>query len=75
MLTKNEFISSVMSEVAHKPKEWRNGQAVYNYTAALFGDVARIVHTEYDIDCFYRDNDIDIFLDKCYEVYQGLQKQ
>ena len=30
----------------------------------LFGDAARVSQFEYDIDCFYRDDMIDSFIDK-----------
>ena len=47
--------------VQNKPKEWRLGQAYFNYAYELFPrDVDTIRGTEYD--CFYDDSKIGIFL-------------
>ena len=50
-----------------KPKEWRNGQFVFNIIDRLYG-IARIAQFKYGIDCFYNDNNIDKFIDTCAEI-------
>lgn len=48
-------------KVQNKPKEWRLGQAYFNYAYELYPqDVDIIRGTEYD--CFYDDSKIPIFL-------------
>ena len=49
----------------------RKGQAVFNYVdmhPELFGDAARISQFEYGIDCFYRDDMIDKFVNTVVEI-------
>lgn len=57
-----------------KPQNWRYGQAIFNYTEKLYGDIARRVQFEWNIDCFYDDSKADTFLRACYIEYQK-QKQ
>lgn len=47
-----------------KPKDWRKGQFVFNFIDANYG-VARAVQFEDRVDCFYMDNKIDEFIEKC----------
>lgn len=47
-----------------KPKDWRKGQFVFNYIDANYG-VARAVQYEDRVDCFFRDDKIDEFIEKC----------
>lgn len=47
-----------------KPKDWRKGQFVFNYIDANY-DVARAVQFEDKVDCFFRDDKIDEFIEKC----------
>ena len=48
-------------KVQNKPKDWRLGQAYFNYAYELYPrDVDTIRGTEYD--CFYDDSKIPIFL-------------
>lgn len=60
-----DFMNKVMGEVAHCPKRWRKGQAVFNVVDQIYG-VARTVQLSYGIDCFYRDDKIDEFLEACW---------
>ena len=61
----NEFRADVLTAMKDKPKEWRDGQFVFNYINEKYG-VARYVQFIEGIDCFYRDDKIDQFIDKCY---------
>lgn len=49
-------------KVQNKPKEWRLGQAYFNYAYELYPkDVDSFRGTQYD--CFYDDSKIPIFLE------------
>ena len=61
----NEFRADVLTSMKDKPKEWRDGQFVFNYINEVYG-VARYVQFIEGIDCFYNDEKIDQFIDKCY---------
>lgn len=61
----NEFRADVLTAMKDKPKEWRDGQFVFNYINEVYG-VARYVQFIDGIDCFYNDEKIDQFIDKCY---------
>ena len=50
--------------LVEKPKNWRDGQFVFNYIDEVYG-VARIAQYHYNVDCFHNDNKIDDFLDVC----------
>ena len=53
-------------KVQNKPKEWRLGQAYFNYAYELYPEeTEELRSTEYD--CFYVDNRIPIFLEKLNE--------
>jgi hypothetical protein len=51
----------------------RFGQAVFNTVDKNFDNIARICQFDYGIDCFYDDNAVSEFLDKCYELYKSLK--
>ena len=50
-----------------KPKDWREGQFVFNMVDKLYG-VARIVQFNHGVDCFYNDDKIEEFLIRSVEV-------
>lgn len=56
-----------------KPKDWREGQFVFNRVDYLYG-VARIAQFEYRVDCFFRDDKIDDFLDVCAKIITEYEK-
>ena len=58
-----EQVKNVINKV-DKPKNWRNGQFVFNRVEEIFGSVAREVQYQDKIDCFYLDNKIDQFIEK-----------
>ena len=62
-------VESLKKEIADVefPKNWREGQKVFNYVDQVFG-IARIIQFKYVIDCFYKDDNIDDFLDKAVEI-------
>ena len=56
-----------------KPKEWREGQFVFNMVNRLYG-VARDVQFGHGVDCYYDDNQIDEFLIRSVEVINYYSK-
>lgn len=67
MINYNDFRADVLTALKDKPKSWRDGQFVFNYINEKYG-VARYVQFINGIDCFYRDDKIDQFIDKCYDT-------
>ena len=68
--SKEEFkerIKRIASRIIDDHEYIRLGQAVFNLIDEMYG-VARITQFKYGIDCFYNDNMIDNFIDKCYEI-------
>ena len=53
------------------PKDWREGQFVFNRVEEIFGKVAREVQFQDGVDCFYRNDLIDAFLAKVSERLQS----
>lgn len=49
------------------PKNWRKGQSVFNYIDNVYR-IARTIQFKYGIDCFYKDDNIDDFLNKAVEI-------
>ena len=73
-LTKEEFIAEVKDAAGKLRKahpELRKGQAIFDVIDSdiKYLRVSRTTQQQYQIDCFYLDDKIEDFLDKCYEVY------
>ena len=64
-MTSTELKVEVLKAMENKPKEWRNGQFVFNYINENYAPVARQVQFQDGIDCFHRDDMIDKFIDAC----------
>lgn len=60
-----DFREDVLTAVLNKPKEWRDGQTVFNYIDEVY-DVARKVQFIDGVDCFYDDSKIDEFICRSY---------
>lgn len=78
MLTKEEFITKVLAAASEERKahpELRKGQAVFNEIDSNpeYHQVSRICQFDHGIDCFYDDSYVNLFLDKCYELYKGMK--
>jgi hypothetical protein len=67
-MTKKQFVDSIKNFIKIKPKEWRDGQAVFNYIDQNY-HLARTVQIHHGIDCFYNDDAIDAFIDATWEEY------
>lgn len=64
MKTFEEFRNEVLGWVdncSQRPKEWRRGQAVFNYIDEVY-NIARRVQFIDGVDCFYNDDLIDQFI-------------
>lgn len=61
-----DFREDVLTAMENKPKQWRDGQAVFNYINAKYS-VARYVQFIEGVDCFYDDSQIDEFITQCYK--------
>lgn len=64
-MTTEELKNEINDYRSVKPKEWREGQFVFNYIDQVYGDLARAVQFDDGVDCFYNDNEIDNFIDCC----------
>ena len=69
----SEFREEILTAMKDKPKCWRDGQFVFNYINEKYG-VARYVQFIDGIDCFYRDDKIDQFIDKCYVTMVAVEQ-
>lgn len=70
-MTFGDFKNEIARVIENKPKNWRKGQAVFNYIDNKY-DVARTVQFEDKVDCFYTDDKIDEFLQKAYKRITNL---
>lgn len=61
----NDFIDEKLKKC---PDTLRKGQAVFNIIDEYF-HVARAVQFTDGVDCFYRDDKIEEFIDKAYKRY------
>ena len=66
---KNEVLNYAEN---NKPKQWRKGQAVFNYIDKNYG-VARAVQFMDNVDCFYNDKFIDEFIDKAFSRISNIE--
>lgn len=66
-MTYEEFKGDVFKNIKTLPNNWRKGQKVFNYIESKYG-IARAVQFEHKIDCFYKDDLIENFLEKAYEL-------
>lgn len=73
MITKGDIL--VGAEILRKEQPClRKGQAIFNYVdmhPELFGNAARISQFNYGVDCFYRDDQIDAFINQVLDIVNG----
>ena len=70
----DEFRAEVLTAMLKKPKEWRDGQFVFNYIDEVYG-VARSVQFVEGVDCFYDDKKIDDFIDRSYMLLYEIERR
>ena len=73
-MTAEELKQEIYNWIPNKPKNWREGQAVFNYVDETYG-VARIVQFHENIDCFYDDSQIDAFIVKSAEIITNEERK
>ena len=71
-MTYHEFRNEVLGMMKLKPKEWRDGQFVFNYINENYG-VARQVQFVERIDCFNDDGQIEAFILSSYNQLKTLK--
>jgi uncharacterized protein YpiB (UPF0302 family) len=71
-MTYHEFRNEVLGMMKLKPKEWRDGQFVFNYINEHYG-VARQVQFIERIDCLYDDSQIEAFILSSYRQWKELK--
>ena len=71
-ITLEEFRADVLTAMENKPKNWRDGQFVFNYINEKYR-VARYVQFINGVDCFHNDEMIDEFIVKCYETMMSAE--
>lgn len=72
-MTPKELHDEIYAWMSEKPKNWREGQAVFNYVDLVYG-VARDAQFDHNIDCFYDDSKIDAFIETCAEIISNNEK-
>ena len=73
-MTAKELHDEIYTWMSEKPKNWREGQAGFNYVDEVYG-VARIVQFHENIDCFYDDSQIDAFIVKSAEIITNEERK
>lgn len=66
-MTFEEFKEDILENIKTLPENWRKGQKVFNYINIKY-HVARKVQFRHGVDCFYRDDLIDKFIEKSYKL-------
>lgn len=66
-MTKEELKNEIRSVIDDRPQWSRLGQFVFNYIDEKYG-VARTVQYADKVDCYYDDDKIDLFIEKCSEL-------
>lgn len=65
-MRKKDLEKEIQEAIKSKPSNWRDGQFVFNYIDAKYR-VARDVQYIDNVDCFFLDEKIDDFIEKCAE--------
>lgn len=71
MKSYKEFREEIQNVIDNRPSHIRRGQAVFNYIDKNYG-VARTLQYELGLDCYYRDEIIEEFVQKSYELLRDL---
>lgn len=67
-MTYKEFKVDVFKEIEKMPPKWRKGQKVFNYINYKYPNIAEDVRFKHHVDCFYRDDLIDEFMEIAYKL-------
>lgn len=63
-----DFKDAIISNIKLLPKDWREGQKVFNYIDSHYGNIARRIQLEKRIDCFYNNDNINEFISESYKL-------
>ena len=66
-MTYEECRGDIFKNIKDLPDNWRKGQKVFNYIESKY-KIARKVQFDYGVDCFYRDDLIDKFIETSYKL-------
>ena len=66
-MTYEEFRGDIFKNIKDLQNSWRKGQKVFNYIESKY-KIARKVQFDYGVDCFYRDDLIDKFIETSYKL-------
>lgn len=66
-MTYEEFREDVLNGIKTFQNDWRKGQKVFNYIDSKYR-VARKVQFDYGVDCFYKNDLIDKFIETSYKL-------
>lgn len=69
-----EFRNDIMQAMEQRSPWIRKGQFVFIYIEEKYGEVARTVQFNDKIDCFYRDDMIEPFIQHCYTTLTTINK-
>lgn len=72
-MTLESFKESILKGIKECPKNWREGQKVFNYIDNHY-NVARKVQCETKVDCFYDDKLIDKFIEESFKIINNHRK-
>lgn len=64
-MTLEEFRDDVLTAMKNKPKEWRDGQFVFNYIDNMYGGIRQALQIS-NVDCYNNDKHIDEFINTCF---------
>ena len=77
MITREEFNTLIWDKVKQYPKRWREGQKVFNAAEEVLFEktneqhnIAREVQFDDRVDCFFDDEKINEFLNKCWVRFE-----
>jgi len=71
MITKDSLRKDIFEALKNKPKEWRDGQFIFNWVYDNLGVAVNAQNR--GVDCYYDDSKIDDFIDCCYNILTGVQ--
>ena len=70
-MTREEFNKEIDECIEDRPKDWRKGQAVFNYIHENYG-IARDIQFKDHVDCFFKDDLIPTFVSLAYNRIKGI---
>ena len=66
-MTYEEFRGDIFKNIKDLPNSWKKKKKVFNYIESKY-KIARKVQFDCGVDCFYRDDLIDKFIETSYKL-------